>query len=137
MRAAGLRRPGSTSCAPARSPRASSAAWCGCADRAPVLLGRRGPPPALSVARAPLRPLQQHRDALAAADACGGDAPGLAALRELEQERVDEPGAGGAQRVAERDRAAVHVHPLAVEPQLLLDREELARERLVDLEEIH
>ena len=38
--------------------------------------------------------------------------------------------------MAERDRAAVDVDLVAVEAQLLLDRQVLRRERLVDLEEV-
>src|SRR5262245_54135507 len=83
-----------------------------------------------------LRALDQYRDPLAAADARRGDPPALLAAPELDQERQDEPGAGGAQRVPEADRPAVHVHPVAIQPQVLLDREILAGERLVDLEEI-
>ena len=49
-----------------------------------------------------LRALDQHRDALAAADAGRGDAVALAALAQLDQQRVDEPRAGRAERVAER-----------------------------------
>ena len=38
--------------------------------------------------------------------------------------------------MSERDRAAVDVDLLAIEAELLFDREVLRRERLVDLEEI-
>ena len=60
----------------------------------------------------------------------------LPRLPELEQQRLEQPRAGRAERMAERDRAAVHVDLLAIEAELLLDREVLAGERLVDLEEI-
>ena len=38
--------------------------------------------------------------------------------------------------MAERDRAAVHVHLLVIEPELADDREALRRERLIQLDEI-
>src|SRR5205085_1786734 len=42
-----------------------------------------------------------------------------------------------AERVPERDRAAVHVRLLAIEAEVFLHREVLRREGLVDLDEIH
>src|SRR5437762_3118869 len=84
----------------------------------------------------PLRALHDDRDALAAADAGGRHAELLVPLLQLEQQRIDEARAGGAEGMAEADGAAVHVHLLAIEAQLLLDRQVLACERLVDLEEI-
>src|SRR5262245_32756806 len=54
-----------------------------------------------------LRVLDQERDPLAAADAGRGDAEALPRAAELVGERQDEPRARRAQRVAERDRAAV------------------------------
>ena len=66
--------------------------------------------------------LDDHRDALAAADAGRGDAVALAAAPQLEHQRQQQPRAGGAERMAERDRAAVDVGPVAVEAELLLAR---------------
>src|SRR5206468_2669179 len=83
-----------------------------------------------------LRPFHDHCDSLPAADACRSDAPALLALPELDQERVDEPRPGGPQRVPETDRPAVHVHLVAIEAQVLLDREVLSGEGFVDLEQV-
>src|SRR5215207_5174529 len=52
------------------------------------------------------------------------------------EERHEYPRAAGADRVAERDRAAVGVDPLGVDAQLLDHGERLGRERLVELEEV-
>src|SRR5262245_19519419 len=81
-------------------------------------------------------PLQDHGDALAAADARRRAAERLAALFHLAQQRQQQASARGAERVAERDRAAVDVALLAVELQLLLAAEVLRRERLVDLDQV-
>src|SRR5262245_26427112 len=86
--------------------------------------------------RRPLRPLENDGNPLAAADAGRRHAELLLPLLQLEQQRVDEARAGGAERVAKADRPAIHVHLLAIEAQLLLDRQVLPGERLVDLEQI-
>ena len=52
------------------------------------------------------------------------------------QERDDETRAAHPERMTERDRAAVHVHPFLVEAQLPDDGEALRRERLVELDEV-
>ena len=52
------------------------------------------------------------------------------------QERDDEPRAAHPERVAERDRAAVHVHLLGVESELVDADEGLRGEGLVELDEI-
>src|SRR5690606_18667017 len=57
-------------------------------------------------------------------------------LPELAGEGQEEARAGRAERVAERDRAAVDVDLVAVEVERLLDAEVLPRERLVDLEQV-
>ena len=46
-------------------------------------------------------------------------------------------GARAAQRMAERDGAAVDVQPFRIDRQLLQAREHLRRERLVELDEVH
>src|SRR5438034_8515118 len=79
--------------------------------------------------------LDENRDALAAADARRGYAVAPAALVQFADEREDEPRPGGTERVAERDRAAVDVDLPPVELELLLAREVLRGERLVDLDE--
>jgi hypothetical protein len=44
---------------------------------------------------------------------------------------------GGAERVAQRDRAAVDVEPVEVDAQVLVRRDDLGREGLVDLDQVH
>src|SRR6478735_12632250 len=55
------------------------------------------------------------RVALAAAAADRGDAEAATAAAKLVDERADDAGAGGADRVTEGDRAAVHVDLLLVD----------------------
>src|SRR5262245_48312553 len=95
--------------------------------------GRRAPPQKTATS---LGPLHDHRDPLAAADAGRRHAELLLPLLQLEQQRIDEPSARGAERMAQADRAAVHVELVAIDLQLLLDRQDLTRERLVDLEQV-
>src|SRR5205085_2500991 len=80
--------------------------------------------------------LEERRLALTHADAEGGEPVVPAAAAQLVQERDDEPRAAHPERMAERDRAAVHVHLLLVEPELADDDEALRRERLVELDEV-
>src|SRR5262245_43829469 len=80
--------------------------------------------------------LEDHRDPLAAADARRRAAERLAAVLELAHQRQQQPGAGRAERVAERDRTAVDVDLPAIELQLLFATEVLRRERLVDLDQL-
>ena len=54
----------------------------------------------------------------------------------LVQQRDDEPRAAHPERMADRDRAAVHVHLRLVDPELAHDRERLRGERLVQLDEV-
>ena len=54
----------------------------------------------------------------------------------LVEQRRRQLRAGAAERMAERDRAAVHVQPLRIDRQLLQAREHLRRERFVQLDEI-
>src|SRR5579872_7603590 len=83
-----------------------------------------------------LNRFDNRRDALTAADAGGRDAARLTAAAELQNERQQQARAAHAERMAERDRAAVHVHAIAIQAELLFDGEILAGERLVDLEQI-
>ena len=69
--------------------------------------------------------LEQRCDALAHADAERREAVATVPAAQLVQERDDEARAAHPQRVAERDRAAVHVDLLLVEPELADDREAL------------
>ena len=59
----------------------------------------------------------------------------IASLHRIEQRRQD-PRAAGADRVAERDRAAVHVDARRIDPELAHHRDRLDREGFVDLEEV-
>src|SRR3954453_12988343 len=95
----------------------------------------------LTIRRSPLRhspssPLHAHRDAHAAADAERREALLHVALLHLVQERDQDAGAGGADRMADRDRAAVDVHDLGVPAHVLVDRASLRREGLVRLDEV-
>src|SRR5437762_13871701 len=75
-------------------------------------------------------------DALTAADA-GGREPTLpGAAPQLDEQRQEQACAGHAERMPERDRAAVHVDTISIELELPLDGEILTGERLVDLDEI-
>ena len=84
-----------------------------------------------------LRRLDDRRDPLAATDA-GGRQPSLQpATAQFEQERQQQARAGHPERVAKRNRAAVHVDLLAIQPQLFFnDGRVLRGERFVDLDEI-
>src|SRR6056297_275100 len=83
-----------------------------------------------------LRALHAHGHAHAAADAEGGEAALCAAALHLEQERVEHPAAGGADRVADGDGAAVHVHLRRIPAHILVDGAGLGGERLVCLDQI-
>src|SRR5215207_9487129 len=76
-------------------------------------------------------------DALAAAYARGGETVATAATLQFVERGQNQARARSAERVAERDCAAVDVRLRAVEPEFLLDREVLARERLVDFDEVY
>src|SRR5437868_493695 len=91
---------------------------------------RRGVTPGLNA-------LEDRRDPLTAADAERREPVLALSLAELGDERERETRTGRAERMAKRDRAAVHVRLLAIEAKLLLDGEVLCRERFVDLDEIH
>src|SRR5262245_38820753 len=99
-------------------------------------------------------PFQHERAALAAADAEGREGEGLVRDGELGGGGEEEARAGGADRVAEGDRAAVRVEPGGVdlteclrEAELLRGErvaregleagEHLRREGLVDLDHVH
>src|SRR5690349_2399153 len=85
-----------------------------------------------------LHPFERQRDSLSDADAHGGQRELAAGPLELFGRRHREARAGHAQRVPERDRAAVRVHLRRVvrEPQLAQDGESLGRERLVQLDDV-
>src|SRR5688572_10037269 len=83
-----------------------------------------------------VRPFEERRLSLPDADAHRRHAVTAAAPPELVQQRHDETGAAHPEGMADRDRSAVHIHLLLVEPKLADDGEALGRERLVQLDEI-
>ena len=115
-------------------------------DAKPVpVLSRRAEPPA---ARANGHVLARHptvlvdlavddgRDAHAVADAEGDRAVAQVAPLELVEQRGEQNGAGGAQRMAERDGAAVHVDAVERDTQLLRHHDRHRGEGLVDLPQV-
>src|SRR5687767_8550815 len=83
-----------------------------------------------------LAELNAGRHGLPAAQADAGDAALAAALLEGVDQGGEDPGAAGAQGVAQGHRSAVHVDLLLRQARELLHREGHDRESLVDLEEI-
>src|SRR2546430_1946221 len=83
-----------------------------------------------------LDPLDDGGDPLAEANAHGLEPIARAAPLELVEQRRHELRARAAERVAERDRAAVDVHTAHVRVKLPLPREHDRSERLVDLDEV-
>src|SRR6185503_6333795 len=84
----------------------------------------------------PLRPLDDHRDALPAADAERCDAELRVAVLHRVQQRGQDPRAARADGMTEGDGAAVHVHAVLRDVELAEDAERLAGERLVQLPEV-
>src|SRR5581483_9181965 len=82
------------------------------------------------------RALEERRLTLADADAERRDAVPAAAPAQLVQQGDDETRPAHAERVPDRDRAAVDVHLRLVEAELANDGERLRRERLVELDEV-
>src|SRR5262249_22210676 len=80
--------------------------------------------------------LEQRRLALADTDAQRGQPVPAAAPAQLVEHRHAEARPAHAQRMAQREGAAVQVHPLRVETQLADDGQALRRERLVQLDEV-
>src|SRR3954467_11257883 len=80
--------------------------------------------------------LDAHRDAHAAADAERGETLlGIAPLH-LVEERDQHARAGRADRMADRDRAAVDVDPGRIPAEILVDGASLRRESLIRLDEV-
>src|SRR5690348_1869351 len=80
--------------------------------------------------------LDAHRDAHAAADAERGEPLLHVPLLHLVEERHQDARSGGADRVPQRDRAAVDVDLRDVPAEVLVDRAGLRGERLVRLDEL-
>src|SRR5205085_8009143 len=78
-----------------------------------------------------------HRNALTAADAGRRQTVLLAATPKLVQHGQHQSRARCAERVAERNRAAVDIGALTVKPKLTLDGEVLAGEGFVHFDEIN
>src|ERR1017187_126919 len=66
------------------------------------------------------QPLEDHRHALATANAHGLQAEGIVVEPQAVQERRGEPGTGHPERVPDRDRPAVHVELVQVDAELLV-----------------
>ena len=79
--------------------------------------------------------LPQAGDALPDPDAHGGRRPAAAAALQLVQQRGGDPGARAAERMADRDRAAVDVDQVGIALELVNHGNGLSREGLVDLEQ--
>src|SRR5205085_8897256 len=79
---------------------------------------------------------QDDRVALPAARADRRDAEAAAATAQLVDEDAEDAGARGADRVAERDRAAVDVDAVLLDAQLADRLQGHRRERLVDLPQV-
>src|SRR5260370_11422981 len=83
-----------------------------------------------------VEPLDDHGDALAAANAHGFQVHGLVPGGQAVEQGGGDPGAGHAERVAQGDGAAVHVEPVDVDAELAVGGDDLRRERLVDLDQV-
>src|ERR1700730_3164374 len=77
-----------------------------------------------------------HGDTHAAADAQGRQPLLRVAARHLVEQRHEDSGARGADRMPERDRAAVDVDLPGIPAEILVDRASLRGERLVRLDEV-
>ncbi len=108
----------------------------GCADGRQAGLRPTEPRERRDRRRLALDPLDDRGDPLADADAHRGEAVAAAGPAQLVGEHRDEPAAAHPERMAERDRPTVHVHLGGIEPELVDAHERLARERLVELDEI-
>src|SRR5262249_36409003 len=99
---------------------------------------RGGSPPSLWPVRALSTPLQRERDALAHADAHGGERKLAAALLQTVHRGQGKARPRHAERVPERDRAAVRIDVLGVigNAELAQAGDALRGERLVDLDQI-
>src|SRR5688572_19433935 len=79
---------------------------------------------------------EEGRGSHAAADAQRDEAIARAAPLHLVQQRRRQPRPAAAERMAERDRAAIHVQPRATDRQLTEAGEHLDGERLVQLDQV-
>lgn len=87
--------------------------------------------------RAGLGPSEDCGDALAAADAHGLEPIARAAALDLVNQGRQNPHAGGADWMAERDAGAIDIYPVRIAPRPRLQNgQHLAGERLVDLDKV-
>src|SRR5437588_3983353 len=81
-------------------------------------------------------PLEDHRHALAAADAHGLQTERLVTGAQTVEQGARDARSGHAERVTDGDRAAVDVELVDVDAELTVRRDHLGGERLVDLREV-
>src|SRR5271165_1418718 len=81
--------------------------------------------------------LDDHRNALPAADARSREPIFPLAAAQLVHQRNNQPRSGRAQRMPERNRAAIHVDFVAIKPQFFFNRKILRGEGLVHLDQIN
>src|SRR2546421_4118105 len=80
--------------------------------------------------------LTNNRDALSAADAgCGQSVP-ASATRQFVEQSQDQTGSSRAQRMSQRNRAAVDIRPFTIKSQFLLNREVLRRKGFIHFDQI-
>src|SRR6185436_3285704 len=84
-----------------------------------------------------LLPLEDCGDPLPSADAHRDQRVALLRALELVERFHGEDAARGADRMAERDCAAVRIHAGRIEPEVLRHRHRLGRERLVRFDHVH
>ena len=84
-----------------------------------------------------LQILHDHRNTLAAADARCGKTILSFATPQFVQQRDHQPRPGRAQRMSERNRAAVDVYFIAIETKFFFDREVLPGKSLVHFYKIN
>src|SRR6476659_29121 len=94
------------------------------------------PKTATFIVSPPSDPFDGHRDGASATEAERGEAEPALAPDQFVGECRDDPGAARADRVTERDRAAVDVDLVPVEPEGTPVGERLGGERLVDLDQV-
>src|SRR5713101_8331754 len=82
------------------------------------------------------RALENRGDALAAADALRGEGVALAFALQERRRLAGDARAGGAQRMAERDGAAVEIGPALVDAEFAHAGDRLRGEGLVDLDDV-
>src|SRR5260221_10095361 len=80
--------------------------------------------------------LTNNRDALAAADACRRQSVPAAATRQFVEQSQDQTRPGRAQRMAQRDRAAVDIRSFTIKSQFLFNCEVLCREGFIHFDQI-